>query len=46
MSAPNAFGYFGKAGAGHFARCHNGIEYGMMQAIGGGAAVLKLTTTI
>lgn len=41
-SAPNAYGYFGKAGAGHFVKMiHNGIEYGMMQAIGEGAAVLK-----
>jgi 6-phosphogluconate dehydrogenase len=41
-SAPNAFGHFGPVGAGHFAKMvHNGIEYGMMEAIGEGAAVLK-----
>lgn len=41
-SAPKAFGYFGDIGAGHFAKMvHNGIEYGMMQAIAEGAAVLK-----
>lgn len=41
-SAPDAWGYFGPVGAGHFAKMvHNGIEYGMMQAIGEGAAILK-----
>lgn len=41
-AAPNAFGLFGKVGSGHFAKMvHNGIEYGMMEAIGEGAAVLK-----
>jgi 6-phosphogluconate dehydrogenase len=41
-SAPKAYGHFGSVGAGHFAKMvHNGIEYGMMQAIGEGAAVLK-----
>lgn len=41
-SAPEAFGYFGPVGAGHFAKMvHNGIEYGMMEAIGEGAAILK-----
>ncbi len=41
-SAPKAFGHFGPVGAGHFAKMvHNGIEYGMMEAIGEGAAVLK-----
>jgi 6-phosphogluconate dehydrogenase len=41
-AAPQAYGYFGKLGSGHFAKMvHNGIEYGMMQAIGEGAAVLK-----
>lgn len=40
--APQAFGYMGKAGAGHFVKMvHNGIEYGMMQAIAEGAAVLE-----
>lgn len=41
-SAPDAYGHFGPAGAGHFAKMvHNGIEYGMMEAIGEGAAILK-----
>lgn len=41
-SAPGAFGYFGPVGAGHFAKMvHNGIEYGMMEAIGEGASILK-----
>lgn len=40
-SAPESYGYFGRAGAGHFVKMvHNGIEYGMMEAIGEGAAVL------
>ncbi len=35
-------GYMGKSGAGHFAKMvHNGIEYGMMQALAEGFAVLK-----
>lgn len=39
--APDAYGYMGKLGAGHFVKMiHNGIEYGMMQAIAEGAAVL------
>jgi len=42
IAAPEAYGYFGKAGAGHFAKMvHNGIEYGMMEAIGEGAAILQ-----
>jgi 6-phosphogluconate dehydrogenase len=41
-AAPESYGYFGKAGAGHFVKMvHNGIEYGMMEAVGEGAAVLK-----
>lgn len=41
-SAPEAYGYFGPVGAGHFAKMvHNGIEYGMMEAIAEGAAILK-----
>src|SRR3989338_2527082 len=37
-----AYAYIGKNGAGHFVKIvHNGIEYGMMQAIGEGFAVLK-----
>ncbi len=42
ISAPNAYAYMGSAGAGHFVKMvHNGIEYGMMQAIGEGFDVLK-----
>lgn len=36
------YAYMGKAGAGHFVKMvHNGIEYGMMQAIGEGFEVMK-----
>ncbi len=39
---PEAYAYLGSVGAGHFAKTiHNGIEYGMMEAIGEGAAMLK-----
>src|SRR3989344_684013 len=42
LSAPGALAYVGKAGAGHFVKMvHNGIEYGMMQAIGGGFTILR-----
>lgn len=42
LSAPGAYGHMGKAGAGHFVKMvHNGIEYGMMQAIGEGFEILK-----
>lgn len=42
IAAPEAYGYFGKSGAGHFVKMvHNGIEYGMMQAIGEGFDVMK-----
>lgn len=41
LSAPGAYQYLGTAGAGHYAKMvHNGIEYGMMQAIAEGVAVL------
>lgn len=41
-AAPQAYGILGPVGAGHFAKTiHNGIEYGMMEAIGEGAAILK-----
>ncbi len=37
-----AFAYVGKSGAGHFVKMvHNGIEYGMMQAIGEGFDLLR-----
>lgn len=43
-AAPEAYGHLGPVGAGHFAKMvHNGIEYGMMEAIGEGAAILKHT---
>ncbi len=36
------YAYFGSAGAGHFVKMvHNGIEYGMMQALAEGFAVMK-----
>ena len=36
------YAFLGKAGAGHFTKMvHNGIEYGMMEAIGEGYAVLE-----
>jgi 6-phosphogluconate dehydrogenase len=42
IAAPKAIGFFGDLGAGHFVKMvHNGIEYGMMQSIAEGAAVLK-----
>ena len=35
-------GYMGSSGAGHFAKMvHNGIEYGMMQSLAEGFAILK-----
>jgi 6-phosphogluconate dehydrogenase len=42
LSVPDGYGYMGKAGAGHFVKMvHNGIEYGMMQALAEGFAVMK-----
>jgi len=42
IAAPDAYGLMGRAGAGHFVKMvHNGIEYGMMQAIAEGFAVMK-----
>jgi 6-phosphogluconate dehydrogenase len=42
LSVPVGFQYFGKHGAGHFVKMvHNGIEYGMMQAIAEGFGVMK-----
>lgn len=41
-AAPEAYDHLGPVGAGHFAKMvHNAVEYGMMEAIGEGAAVLK-----
>lgn len=42
ISLLNGYQYLGEAGAGHFVKMvHNGIEYGMMQAIGEGFELLK-----
>ena len=42
IAAKDAMSLFGDLGAGHFSKMvHNGIEYGMMQAIAEGADVLK-----
>lgn len=44
IAAPDSYQFFDGYGAGHFVKMvHNGIEYGMMQAIGEGFAVLKET---
>ncbi|MED1205942.1 phosphogluconate dehydrogenase (NAD(+)-dependent, decarboxylating) [Heyndrickxia acidicola] len=41
-SVENGYFYAGKAGSGHYLKMvHNGIEYGMMQAIGEGFDVLE-----
>lgn len=37
LAQEDGYGYMGRSGAGHFVKMvHNGIEYGMMQAIGEG----------
>lgn len=42
ISAEEAYGYMGGPGAGHYVKMvHNGIEYGMMQAIAEGFAVMR-----
>ncbi|OPY75428.1 MAG: 6-phosphogluconate dehydrogenase, decarboxylating [Syntrophorhabdus sp. PtaU1.Bin153] len=42
LSVEGGFAYMGKSGAGHFVKMiHNGIEYGMMQALAEGFAVMK-----
>ncbi len=42
LAAPGALAYLGKSGAGHFVKMvHNGIEYGCMQALGEGFALLR-----
>ncbi|MDE1838261.1 MAG: 6-phosphogluconate dehydrogenase (decarboxylating), partial [Euryarchaeota archaeon] len=42
LAAPSAYARVGEAGAGHFAKMvHNGIEYGMMQAIAEGFSIIK-----
>jgi len=42
IAAENGYEYMGKSGAGHFVKMvHNGIEYGMMQAIAEGFHIMK-----
>ena len=42
LSVKDGYGYMGKSGAGHFVKMiHNGIEYGMMQALGEGFEIMK-----
>jgi glucose-6-phosphate 1-dehydrogenase len=42
LSVPEGYSYFGDAGAGHFVKMvHNGIEYGMMQSLAEGFAIMK-----
>jgi 6-phosphogluconate dehydrogenase len=42
LAAPDGYAYVGVSGAGHFVKMiHNGIEYGMMQAIAEGFALLR-----
>jgi len=42
LSVKDGYAYMGETGAGHFVKMiHNGIEYGMMQAIGEGFEILK-----
>lgn len=42
VSIANGYLYTGESGSGHFAKMiHNGIEYGMMQAMGEGFAILE-----
>jgi len=42
LAVPDGYGYMGKPGAGHFVKmAHNGIEYGMMQALAEGFAIMK-----
>ncbi len=45
LSVKGGFSYIGKSGAGHFVKMvHNGIEYGMMQAIAEGFAIMKASS--
>jgi 6-phosphogluconate dehydrogenase len=42
LSVKDGYGYMGGHGAGHFVKMvHNGIEYGMMQALAEGFAIMK-----
>jgi len=42
LATGDGYAYMGRSGAGHFVKMvHNGIEYGMMQAIGEGFEIMK-----
>jgi 6-phosphogluconate dehydrogenase len=42
LSVTDGYGFMGRSGSGHFVKMvHNGIEYGMMQALAEGFAVMK-----
>ena len=42
IATQDGYGYFGPSGSGHYVKMiHNGIEYGMMQAIGEGFDILR-----
>ncbi|MEW6002504.1 MAG: phosphogluconate dehydrogenase (NAD(+)-dependent, decarboxylating) [Nitrospirota bacterium] len=42
LSAKKGYAYMGRSGAGHFVKMvHNGIEYGMMQALAEGFSLMK-----
>jgi 6-phosphogluconate dehydrogenase len=42
IALPDGYRYVGNSGAGHFVKMiHNGIEYGMMQAIGEGFEIMR-----
>lgn len=42
LTVEDGYGYMGRTGAGHFVKMvHNGIEYGMMQAIAEGFSIMK-----
>lgn len=44
LSVKNGCGYMGKSGSGHFVKMvHNGIEYGMMQALAEGFSLMKVS---
>lgn len=45
ISSEEAYGHMGPNGAGHFVKMvHNGIEYGMMQAIAEGFAIMRASS--
>lgn len=42
IATPDGYGYMGQPGSGHYVKMvHNGIEYGMMQAIGEGFELMN-----